>query len=146
MGETPPSYQINFSSLCAHLYFVLLTIQYIPHKETEVSGNMHTSWTLCVLNTYKNYVKWLMKSCVKKTVYHYIQYSLFKGAGIPKIFLKICTMVFETFSPNYQQCCRKFSGAVQEKLLRNSSFVFYSTYGKTFHFKRAQISKIIMDS
>lgn len=109
MGETPPSYQINFSSLCAHLYFVLLTIQYIPHKETEVSGNMHTSWTLCVLNTYKNYVKWLMKSCVKKTVYHYIQYSLFKGAGIPKIFLKICTMVFETFSPNYQQCCRKYS-------------------------------------
>lgn len=57
-----------------------------------------------------------MKSCVKKPVYHYIQYSIFKGAGIPKIFLKICTMFFKTFSPNYQQCCRKFSGAVQEKI------------------------------
>lgn len=30
-----------------HIYtFVLLTIQYIPHKETEVSGNMHMN-TLC---------------------------------------------------------------------------------------------------
>lgn len=57
-----------------------------------------------------------MKSCVKKTVYHYIQYSIFKGAGIPKIFLKICTMFFKKFSPNYQQCCRKFSRAVQEKI------------------------------
>lgn len=46
MGDSSKLSNQFFKSVCTYILVSLLTRQYLPHKETEVSGNMHMN-TVC---------------------------------------------------------------------------------------------------